>query len=264
VKSRTKKKGAACPYCSNNKLLVGFNDLKTKRPDLALQASNWNPEEFLEYSHQKKAWKGTCGHVWESSINSRCRGSGCPYCAGTRLLAGFNDLFTNFPEVAREAYLWNPAEYTAKSGNKMPFKCSECSHIWTAEIKSRTSHNFTNCPNCSVCGFKKNKNSYVYLIEKENLRKIGIGNAKSRRLDTHVKNGWRGVDVIHNLSGLEAAKIEYDIIKYFKEIKIPMGIISTRIKFNGYTECWDSNFMKESQIKILISLARNNKLGVIC
>ena len=33
-------------------------------------------------------------------------GSGCPYCAGRKVLPGFNDLVTLAPEVAKQ---WHPA-----------------------------------------------------------------------------------------------------------------------------------------------------------
>ena len=49
-------------------------------------------------------WKGARGHEWVAPVCNRLRqyGAGCPYCAGRRLLRGFNDLATKFPDVAAE------------------------------------------------------------------------------------------------------------------------------------------------------------------
>lgn len=42
IGSRTRDNGTGCPYCSNQKVLKGFNDLKTKRPDIAKE---WDYEK---------------------------------------------------------------------------------------------------------------------------------------------------------------------------------------------------------------------------
>lgn len=86
--SRTfSKKG--CPYCSNRKLLVGFNDLKTLEP---LVAAQWHPtkNEQLEPtmvmpgSSKRVWWKCTDGHEWKAVVYSRtgAQKCGCPVCAG--------------------------------------------------------------------------------------------------------------------------------------------------------------------------------------
>lgn len=33
---------------------------------------------------------------------ARAKGAGCPICAGQRLLSGYNDLQTRYPEIAKE------------------------------------------------------------------------------------------------------------------------------------------------------------------
>lgn len=103
----------------------------------------------------KKAWwlGRECGHVWESVINSRTKqGQGCPYCAGKRVLKGFNDLLTKHPSVAAE---WHPTKNEGKqpdsvgagSGAKAWWLGSECGHEWYAQIKDRVAKN-TGCPVC--------------------------------------------------------------------------------------------------------------------
>ena len=78
--------GRGCPYCSSKKVLEGFNDLCTTNPELA---SEWNyekngsllPSMVTRGSHKKVWWKcKVCGHDWESEINNRNKGRGCPKC----------------------------------------------------------------------------------------------------------------------------------------------------------------------------------------
>lgn len=79
-----------CPYCSNHKVLRGFNDLATKEPALSAE---WNhkrnsraPMDVVFGSHDKYWWKCLDGHEWEATLSSRItrggrRGAGCPRCA---------------------------------------------------------------------------------------------------------------------------------------------------------------------------------------
>ena len=79
-----------CPYCTNRKVLTGFNDLLTLEPEIAAQ---WHPElngaftpQMVTAGSRKKVWwQCSNGHVWKSVIYSRTGGrrTGCPICAGT-------------------------------------------------------------------------------------------------------------------------------------------------------------------------------------
>ena len=83
-----RNKGKGCPFCSNNKILPGYNDLKTKRPDLM---EEWYYEKntiigldpsVIFPGSGKKAWWicKKCGHEWFAEISSRNKGHGCPEC----------------------------------------------------------------------------------------------------------------------------------------------------------------------------------------
>ena len=90
-----KTEGQSCPYCSNKKVLVGYNELATTHPDIA---SEWNyprnnplsPSMFYSKSNRTVWWKCSQGHEWKATIDSRVRGTGCPYCAGNILVKGIN------------------------------------------------------------------------------------------------------------------------------------------------------------------------------
>ena len=86
-----RNKGLGCPYCSGHRVLKGYNDLATTRPDLLIE---WNfskntikPDEVSKGSNQKVWWKcKDCNYEWESSINNRgIANHGCPKCGRKKL-----------------------------------------------------------------------------------------------------------------------------------------------------------------------------------
>ena len=138
-----------CPVCSGHQVLAGFNDLKTKFPDIAAEAYGWDPSTVVAGTEKKKDWICTKGHIFSTAVKSRTsNGNGCPFCCGHQVLAGFNDLESQFPDIAAEAYEWDPSTVTAKSNQKREWMCNS-GHIYCSLVSSRT-HNKTGCPFC--CG----------------------------------------------------------------------------------------------------------------
>lgn len=160
-----RRAGHNCPYCSNQRLLPGYNDLETTHPELAKE---WNyeknfpltPQDFITGSNKLVWWKCSKGHEWKASISNRIKGASlrgeikgtqCPYCSNKKVQADFNDLATTHPELAKE---WNykkngsffPNQFTAGSNKKFWWKCSE-GHEWVASINSRRTGK--GCPYCS-------------------------------------------------------------------------------------------------------------------
>ena len=151
-----RNKGSGCPYCSNHKVMIGFNDLETTNPQLA---SEWNfeknapltPQDISCGSNKKVWWKCKEGHEWQVQISQRQQGSGCPYCAGQRAIAGKNDLQTLNPSFFAE---WNyeknisvdPQKIMPNSNKKVWWKCKE-GHEWQATLHNRS--NGRGCPYCS-------------------------------------------------------------------------------------------------------------------
>ena len=163
VGSRTRKgrKNTGCPYCSNKKVLEGFNDLQTKFPEIARQydkiKNKLPPSKILYSSLTKRWWICENGHSWETSVAIRTiKGHGCPYCSNLYTWPGFNDLQTKFPEIAKD---WNyvkngdllPSQIGPGSHKKVWWIC-ENGHEWQAIPYSRTKQK-TNCPIC----YKKSK-----------------------------------------------------------------------------------------------------------
>lgn len=154
VASRTSR-GQGCPYCSGRRAIPGENDLETLFPELAKE---WSPRNEIPASQQlpfttKKAWwVGRCGHEFDLGIAGRTKqGQGCPYCSNRRVLAGFNDLASQKPEVAAEWHpsknAKSPSEFTWGSNQKAWFQCHR-GHEWETAINARTS-NGSGCPFCA-------------------------------------------------------------------------------------------------------------------
>jgi hypothetical protein len=125
--NRTKKnsKGTRCPFCSGNKVLKGFNDLSTTHPELAKDAYGWDPTCYSQGSDKIDFWICKEGHKYKSAIKNRALGKGCPFCSGRKVLKGFNDLATTHPELAKEAYGWDPTTVVAGSHKKLKWKCDK-------------------------------------------------------------------------------------------------------------------------------------------
>ena len=166
---KDKKHHTGCPYCAGKKVLSGFNDLKTKNPDLATEwhptkNGRLKPSNVIANSGTKIWWKcPKCKGEWQTTVDSRSSGHrGCPYCAGKKVLSGFNDLKTTHPDLAKEWHPiknnnWKATEVIAGSHKKAWWKCSECEYEWQAVVESRALGN-RGCPVCSnkICVPGKN------------------------------------------------------------------------------------------------------------
>ena len=87
VSVMSKKKKPYCEYCSNRKLLTGFNDLETLNPELAKEwdyCKNTKKPSEVKYndSIEKYMWIcSKCGRSYPSSVYDRnTRNRGCPDC----------------------------------------------------------------------------------------------------------------------------------------------------------------------------------------
>lgn len=147
------------------KLVKGRTSLREKSPELAAQwhpslnkASRRTPDNTSYGSKKKVWWLGACGHEWEDSPNKRTSaGFGCPYCSGKRVLAGFNDLETLRPEIAR---MWHPTkndsltphDVTTRSSKRVYWLC-ENEHEFSARVAEMTRD--TRVHKCAICAGRK-------------------------------------------------------------------------------------------------------------
>ena len=169
--------GTGCPYCAGRRVIAGENDLSSLLPAIAAQWHPTNngaltPEQVAPSSNRKVWWRCERGHDYQATIAARTRsGSGCPYCAGRKVLQGFNDLATLAPDIARQ---WHPTGngaltpqmVTVGSHRKVWWECSQ-GHVWKAVIYSRAGAAKCGCPVCAGRTGKKRLTRYRAVVAKE-------------------------------------------------------------------------------------------------
>lgn len=146
-----------CPYCAGQRVLLGFNDLKTNSPSIA---SHWNytfnkklPEEVLSSSTKKYWFVCSEGHDFDiSPYNSFIRGQWCRYCSGSAVWPGYNDISYTHPRLTRQIDISSGFDYTwvsAGSNILVPWVCdNNNSHRWLATPNDRALRG-SGCPKCS-------------------------------------------------------------------------------------------------------------------
>ena len=154
------KDGNGCPYCAGRIPITGENDLATLYPHVAAQWDHdkngkLSPDRVLPSAHDKVWWRCAQGHSWQAAVFSRTgkRPGGCPYCTGRKVLAGYNDLGTVMPNLAKEWYqplngALTPAELSVGSNRRVWWQCGE-GHVWQAAVYSRTRRKASGCPVCA-------------------------------------------------------------------------------------------------------------------
>lgn len=133
-------------------------DLATLNPELAAQwhptRNHLKPTDVTCHSGKKVWWQCEKGHEWEAVIDSRSKGSGCPYCSGKRVLAGENDIATIYPHlISAWDYDRNkgmgPENFAANTHRKFWWKCSVCNGSWHIAASSITGNSDQLiCPKC--------------------------------------------------------------------------------------------------------------------
>jgi hypothetical protein len=152
-------KGSGCPCCASKKVSV-TNSLESLYPELAKEwhptrNGSLTPSQVPAGSHKKVWWQCSNGldHEWDTVINSRVRGNGCPYCGG-RKVSVTNSLASLYPELAKQWHPTKNADLTpdqvlAGSHKKAWWKClNNPAHEWDAVIKSRVQLD-AGCPTCN-------------------------------------------------------------------------------------------------------------------
>ncbi len=222
---------AKCPFCTSKRILAGYNDMATLAPQL-LSHFHYDknhprtPQNLAYRSNLKLWWVCEYGHEYQAKPGNRLQegGLGCPVCSTHQILAGFNDLATTHPHIAKE---WHPTknhkgphEVAGGTNKKAWWVCPE-GHEWFAFINLRTRDR--NCPRCSKGGFDNTKPGWLYLIENLELRagKLGISNHETKRLEEY-QSGWKHVRTWHHTSGLAIRATETKILRHIRsELGLP-------------------------------------------
>ncbi|WP_419078263.1 zinc-ribbon domain-containing protein, partial [Ruminococcus sp.] len=156
----------ACPYCKNDKALVGFNSLQDKNPKLAEEwsdSNNLKASEVLPTSWSRVKWVcPTCRGEYSAIIRERKVGDdACPYCRNDKVLAGFNSLQYKNPELAKEWSANNVRkadEVLPTSSSRVKWVCPTCKGEYSAIIRDRKVGDDA-CPYCRQTKLLKEQTS---------------------------------------------------------------------------------------------------------
>ena len=135
--------GRRCPYCANQLVLPGENDIVSVAPHME---KLWHPTRngdllptmVMPGSNKKLWWQCEKGHEWQARAYTVKEGCACPYCAGKRPIVGKTDLATTHPHISD---MWSsknklkPTEVTAGSHKKVWLIC-EKGHEWEVQVDS--------------------------------------------------------------------------------------------------------------------------------
>jgi hypothetical protein len=256
VSSRTSN-NTGCPFCSGNEVLPGVNDLESLNPDLAQE---WNflrnkqsPSEVKVQSMKRVWWLCRRGHEWQATVGARTSGTGCPFCANVRVLEGFNDLATVYPEIA---LTWDNEKNQKAPSGIMPgthakywWMCSK-GHSWQASPNKRIQGR--NCPTCAPSGFVPGEPGVLYFLEHRQWTsfKIGITNVKGDRLKSLYRDGWSPLKLLTFAHGADAAALESACLQWIRsELNLPPYLSPDLMKrTGGWSETFSSELVSEKEV----------------
>ena len=160
---------SGCPYCTNQKILPGYNDLETwikNHTDYQFILDEWDYSKNkisinkIGYQSHQYAWfRCPNGHEYKAKIYNKTikKPENCPYCSSKKLLPGFNDLETfciNHQDFQYILDTWDYDKNTKKPNEVMPgcnkkywFKCGH-NHTYLQQINNKVRY-MTGCPYCS-------------------------------------------------------------------------------------------------------------------
>lgn len=149
-------------------------------------------------SNKKVWWRCEFGHQWEAAVYTRAGGgSGCPYCAGKKVLPSSRTLATEYPELVKQ---WHPTkninlspnDFLPGSKTKAWWLCKN-GHEWKAMIKSRTQGG--GCPFCSnrriIVGENDLGTTHPEIAAEWNYEKNGAITPQKVVAGNSVKVWWR-------------------------------------------------------------------------
>ena len=178
-------KHSKCPYCSNRKILPGFNDFKTRYPNLAKQwAAELNDvkvnEIFPTTNDSYWFYCTICGTPFERNVSQITR-SGLCMCrtctfeqSGKKLrttsVKQNGSLADRDPNLSKEWYQpWNgsitPNDVALNSTYEAGWKCPNCNLIYRQTVNRRA--NGCGCPECRKKTHSSISQHIIYLVMKE-------------------------------------------------------------------------------------------------
>ena len=158
-----------CPECQREILSKYYKSrMKTDEQfNQEVDTLDTGIKPMSEYSGYNNIIPFMCkmGHIWDSTPHAVLDGYGCPYCAGQKILVGFNDLWTTDPDIAK--MLSNPnIGYEISRGSKrvVSWTCPRCGERKMSSVKQVITYGLA-CSACSDGISYPNKFMYNILLQ---------------------------------------------------------------------------------------------------
>lgn len=162
----------ACPYCKNDKPLLGYNSLADTHPKLA---EEWSPnnatkpyEVLKKYTYPVKWVCSNCGGEYTAKINKREIGDdSCPYCNDNKILQGYNsfkakhDKLLNEWDYINNYLICNPDTVSDNTRKKVWWICQN-KHKYLMPISMRVYYQKRNLKACPYCKGLRQKKEYYF------------------------------------------------------------------------------------------------------
>lgn len=247
--------GRGCPYCAGRKVLIGFNDIASKLPNLVDQLVKPSDGELAFWIREPVEWRHTAEngieHIWSMTAQSRFVGGSCTVCSSRTIMVGVNDVATTHPKIAAQWAPSNtikPTEVTRGNNARIDFICPK-SHEWSAAVKDATSGK-ASCIDC-----KPTKDHFRSKAEMEVCKFVETLTEVEENVKRFKKFGVNEIDIF---CPNEKLAIDYNGIWWHQEVfkgKDYHKNKAAAIKSLGFTHVviWEDNWIPNKE-KILAEL----------
>lgn len=227
-----------CKYCGYKK---NADMNRTSQEDVFRIARAKGFEPLEPYKGRHFAWRCRClkcGEEIAPHYSGIVTGGGCRFCAG---------LVVDPIEAAKVMLKSKLEPLTPYPGAGKPWlcRCLKCGK----DIKPRYSSvnmGIGGCKYCASHGYDFSKGGVLYLVTHEtlNAHKIGITNegAKEKRLEKHLKMGWKTYRTQFYSDGNRAFEIEQEVLMWWRnELGLQSYLSSNEMPQGGFTETVDAS-----------------------
>lgn len=174
-------------------------------------------------------------------------GKGCTKCAQEASRSNTKDFVEKANVVHDSKYDYSLVEYTTTLV-KVKIICKDHGEFSQAPFSHLQGYG---CPKCPGSGFRRDKKGYLYILEDEDLVKVGITNRQVHARLSEINAKGKEFKVVTTFvfqDGNDAFLLESKLLKHLRN-----NFSNPAEKFDGYTECF-INVRVEEVISLVRSL----------
>jgi Zn finger protein HypA/HybF involved in hydrogenase expression len=178
-----------------------------------------------------------CGNYFLQTPSGHKQGYGCTKCAAD--IRGFNKRTSTQGFVERSQavhgegkFLYDRVNYTVSQA-RVEIGCASCGNYW--KVVAYKHLNGFGCSYCAEYGFNFEKPATLYVLQCENITKIGITNREPiKRIKEINKDSGKNFVLTHSFEferGKECSDLETELLRYLRAV-----YENPEVKYNGSTE----------------------------